>query len=439
VLFVKAFVPFVSNDQKSIGVNAVATQIVVPTLGEAISEATLVRWLLNEGDPVRRGDVIAELETAKANLDIECPANGVLLSILVQAGEIVTPGQVLALAGKVGEQGNGDQEHRRGVGEKGNRGEAIKSIAAVESVPGEQGSEGAEEQRGRVSPAARRMARELGIDLSKVTASKAGARITTEDVERYIQADGNKEHHDDMQTSPAEHPQAARTPGLPFRRIELSRIQKAVAERMVESARQVPQFSVSMDADASRLLEAKQELASQGIQASLTALLVQLTARALSRHPLLNARFDGDAVIAYETVHMAVAAATPAGLVTPVIHAAEKLSLPEIIEKLAELLPAARENRLSLDQVSQATFTLSNLGMHGVQQFVPLVNPPQSAILGVGAARPAALPTPNWGIRAAWLITLTISADHRVVDGEAAARFLASLREEIEGADVRHF
>jgi pyruvate dehydrogenase E2 component (dihydrolipoamide acetyltransferase) len=285
------------------------------------------------------------------------------------------------------------------------------------------------------------MARQLGIDHSKVTASKAGARITTEDVERYAQANrGDTGHRGDVQTSAADPYHAVGTPGLPFRKIELSRIQRAVAERMVESARQVPQFSVSMDADTSRLLEAKQSLASAGYSGQPHRPAGPANRCALVHHPLLNARFDGDAVMAYETVNMAVAAATPAGLVTPVIHAAEQLQPDRDPPKLAMLLPAARENRLSLEQVSGATFTLSNLGarrgnLHGVQQFVPLVNPPQSAILGVGAARLAALPTPYWGIRAAWLITLTVSADHRVVDGEAAARFLASLRDEIEGAN----
>jgi pyruvate dehydrogenase E2 component (dihydrolipoamide acetyltransferase) len=232
------------------------------------------------------------------------------------------------------------------------------------------------------------------------------------------------------------HARATAGPGeLPFQRIELSRIRKAVAERMLESARQIPQFSVSSDADVSRLLSARRELAAQGINASLTALLVQLTARVLLQHPLLNARFAGDAILAYETVNMAVAAATPAGLVAPVIRAAEVLPLPEIARQLSELVQAARENRLSLSQVSEATFTLSNLGMHGVQQFVPLVNPPQSAILGVGAARQAVQLTPSGGIQAVWLMTLTVSADHRVLDGESAARFLAALCKEIEQAD----
>ena len=389
-----------------------ATQIVVPTLGEAITEVTLVNWLINEGDPVRRGDEIASLETDKTNLPLECPTNGVLLSILVHAGENVSPGQVLALVGQPGDEVVVAAEP------------ALEQLVEAQrvSVLDETPESGApaEERGERVSPAARRMARQLGIELSKVPPSAPGARITTEDVERYAHANGSR---------------AAEPPGLPYRRIEQSRIQKAVAERMVVSAQQIPQFSISIDVDVSRLLEVKQELALQGLQASITTLLVQLTARVLDLHPLLNARFDGDAVLAYETVNMAVAAATPAGLVAPVIHSAEKLSLVEIARRLEMLTSAARENRLSLGQVSEATFTLSNLGMHGVKQFVPLVNPPQSAILGVGAARNVALPTPGWGIRSAWLMTLTVSADHRVLDGEAAALFMASLKEKIEKAD----
>jgi pyruvate dehydrogenase E2 component (dihydrolipoamide acetyltransferase) len=430
-------------------------QIIVPTLGEAVSEATLVDWSKNEGESVRRGDEIAELETEKANLSLECPANGILLSILVHPGDVVKPGQVLALVGEPGEGVSASPPWEQ-------PGELSPPSTPAQT---DEGGEAAYERAERVSPAARRLARKLGIDLFKVTPSKPGARITSEDVDRFaVQGSGS-----------------GGRPALPFHRVELSRIQKAVAARMMESASQIPQFSVSMDADATRLIEVKHELASQNIQASFSALLIYLTARALRDHPLLNARFERDSVLVYEAVNMAVAVATEGGLLAPVLHGVEKLSLPDIIQQLAELLPAARENRLSLEQVSGATFTLSNLGTHGVRQFVPLVYPPQSAILGVGAAHqvvsfagskaraadvrriggtatfarwestayddsaPANIdyfdrrtsPTQDQGIEVRWIMTLTVSADHRVLDGEAAALFLASLCKKIENSNFK--
>jgi pyruvate dehydrogenase E2 component (dihydrolipoamide acetyltransferase) len=212
----------------------------------------------------------------------------------------------------------------------------------------------------------------------------------------------------------------------------LNTIRRALAAQMSESARSIPQFSASCEADAGRLLASRQELQTHGMQASITVLLTQLTARALMEHPLLNARYDQDELIIYKTVNLAVAVAGEHGLTAPVIRHAEQRSLAELTAVLQELAAAARRGRLSLEQVSGATFTLSNLGMTGVSQFVPLVNPPQSAILGVGAIRPAILPTPQGGIEPAHLLTLTVSADHRVLDGAEAAAFLNTLKQSIE-------
>jgi pyruvate dehydrogenase E2 component (dihydrolipoamide acetyltransferase) len=418
-----------------------STRVLVPTLGEAISEAVLTAWLFSQGDPVRRGDEIAELETDKATLTLESPANGVLLSILVPQGTTVTPGQVLAWIGKPGEAvevepepsasesagslSRSAQSLLRGIvpNPEDNPGVDQPASQAPAQTWAETLPTGEKEPRisQRVSPAARRLARQLGVELAEVSPGRVGRRITSEDVESYVRSSSAT--------------QAAELDKLPFHRIQMSRIQKTAAARMTESAQQIPQFSVSLDADATRLLEVKGELAGQGLRASITAMLIQLAARVLKLHPLLNARFDGDGILAYETVNIGIATASPAGLVAPVIHRAETLSLAEIARQLTELAGAGRENRLSLDQVSGATFTLSNLGMYGVQQFIPLVNPPQAAILGVGAARLAAQPSGEGGFMTVWLLNLSVSADHRVLDGEAAAQFLASLRTEIEKAE----
>jgi pyruvate dehydrogenase E2 component (dihydrolipoamide acetyltransferase) len=388
-----------------------ATQVLVPVLGEAIGEARVAAWLRQPGDPVRRGDELAELETDKAVLMLECPADGVLIETLVAVGDMVTTGQLLAHVGKPGEQARAAAVTAASSAPPDRTDRSHRSDAASTSPAAEAGP-----TRQRISPAARRMARQHGVELAQLAPGKPGARITTQDVARLRES-------------------GASAPGtgvrLPHRRVALGDAQRTMAARMAQSARDIPQFSVSMEVDATRLLCVKQDLADGGAAASMTALLIQLAARALLKHPLLNARFDGDVVVVYETANMGVAVASPQGLVVPVIHGVQDLSLAEIAGQLENLAQVARTGRLTLAQVSDGTFTLTNLGMYGVSQFVPLVNPPQAAILGVGAAQPAVLPTAA-GTHHIQRMTLTVTADHRVVDGAAVALFLGDLRRAIE-------
>ena len=197
------------------------------------------------------------------------------------------------------------------------------------------------------------------------------ARITTRDVERLAAG--------------------AAAGSVPQRRVLLNEVQRVMAMRMAQSVREIPQFSVAIEADATRLLQVKQDLSPKEA-VSVTALLIYLAARVLHRHPMLNARFDGDGVVLFETVNMGVAVASPQGLVVPVLPGAEQLELVTVAHRLRDLVEAAQRGRLALAQISGGTFTLSNLGMYGISQFVPLVNPPQAAILGVGGIQPAVLP-----------------------------------------------
>jgi pyruvate dehydrogenase E2 component (dihydrolipoamide acetyltransferase) len=192
--------------------------------------------------------------------------------------------------------------------------------------------------------------------------------------------------------------------------------------------------------DAGQLLTRREQfrrkVEAEGDAVTLTALLAYLVVRALRQHPLLNARFDGDSIVVYDTFNVGVAVTTSQGLMVPVLHRLEEMSVTEIARRLIEVTIAAREGRLTPGDMADGTFTLSNLGMFGVNQFVPLVNPPQSAILGVGAARATAVPGLNETVRAAQRMNLTVSADHRVLDGETVAQFLKTLREKVEGCEV---
>ena len=231
-----------------------------------------------------------------------------------------------------------------------------------------------------------------------------------------------------MQTStisPAEPPR-------PAVRIPLSMTQKTSAKRMLESAREIPQFSVGIELNADKLFAIRTRLNAtiedKQRKVSLTALLIWLTARVLQKHPRLNARFDQDAVLLHDAVNVAVAIDTPAGLTVPVIHKAEMLSVYEIADTLKDLIARATLKRLSLKDFCDATFTVSNLGMFGVARFIPLVNPPQAAILGIGGPRIGMELNADNQIAHIRIIELTVTADHRITDGAEVARFLESLR-----------
>jgi len=425
-----------------------ATPILVPILGEAIGEARVVAWLKHPGDTVRRGDELAELETDKAILALECPAEGVLLDILVSEGTLVTTGQLLAHVGHLGEAMAPIATTSTAISDPAvtTLGTGVLPTSVGSSVHSEPTAFGAglpsasaetdttitavptESERRRISPAARRMARDLGIDLGNLTPSKPDARVTTQDVINLAaaQTSGNR---------------------LPQRRQLLSDVQRVMAHRMLRSVREIPQFSATIDADVTHLLWMQRELAGAGSGSmghtsdqggkavSLTALLIYLAARVLTQHPLLNARYDDDAVILYQTVNMGVAVTTPQGLVVPVLHGADQLSIRELAQRWGDLAQVARSGRLSLGQVSDGTFTLSNLGMYGVREFIPLVNPSQTAILGVGGVQPAIQPEIN-GTKHVQRMSLTVSADHRVVDGAAAAAFLHDLKLRVEQASI---
>ena len=381
-----------------------STQVLIPILGEAIVDAQLVTWFKEPGQIVQRGDELAELETDKATLTVECPANGVLLSVLTSPGARVFPGQVIAIVGQPGEE--------------------VPALSSTELTKPEHDlrsiSDPIENQIGerekRVSPAARKLAREAGIDLSMVTPTDPGARITSEDVQRYLDQI-NRENP--PMSLPAYH------------RLELTTIRRALANKMMESASQIPQFSVSIDVNADHLLAYKARLKELGQDISLTSIFICVIPQVIQRHPMINSRYDIGSILIFETVNIAVAVATPQGLVAPIIYTVENLDINEISNQLDHIIKSARENHLRLDQLTNATFTISNLGMYGVNQFIPLVNPPQAAILGIGGIRKTILATGQI-LDGASLMSLTVSADHRILDGVYVAQFLADLREVLE-------
>jgi len=382
-----------------------ATEVRLPHLGESIDSALIVEWHKRVGDPVKRGDELADLETDKATLPLEAPKNGVLLAIVAAAGDTVYIGDLLSVIGREDEAwsavADDEPEARRPAPEHEIAATAVRAHAASKPAY-------------KISPLARRKAKELGVDLASVTPAD-GVKISGADVE-------------------AQARRASPQPGQ--RRIELSRAKRLTGQRMMQSAREIPQFSLTIDADVGRLLAARARLKKRGTELSLTAIFIHQTALTLRGHPLLNARFEDDGVILSDSIHIGVAAAAEDGLRVPVIHDAHRLSLAQINSALADLKRRARANRLRPADSTGGTFTLSNLGMSGITQFTPLVNPPQSAILGIAAPRPVLLPGENGALKPTQLLALTTACDHRVVDGADAARFLRDLKAAFESFHI---
>ena len=385
-----------------------ATEVRLPHLGESIDSAVVVAWHKRVGEAVKRGDELADLETDKATLPLEAPKNGVLLAIVAAEGETVSIGDLLSVIGREGESWRPESTAP---------GEPAAVISTVNSnvnsnVP-KSVAEMASPAKLKISPVARRKAKELGLDLAAVKPAD-GIKISGADVEAHAR-----------QTARADNAAGKR-------RIELSRSKRLTGQRMLDSAQNVPQFALTIDADIRNLLKFRQRTKSAGNNVSLTALLIHAAARTLRHHPLLNASFEHDGITVFGAINIGVATAAADGLRVPVIHAADKLSLTALNSKLSELAEKGRANRLSPAEISGGTFTVSNLGMTGVSHFTPLVNPPQSAILGAAAPRALIIPGADGGTEVAQMMALTVACDHRVLDGVEAAAFLGALKNAVE-------
>src|SRR3954471_9100338 len=392
---------------------AVATVVLLPRLGQGMESGTIVRWLKSEGEPVQKGEPLFELDTDKVTQEVEAEAAGVLLKIAVAEGEVPV-GETVAFIGAEGED--------------------VPEVAAAEALnePDRQ-PEPAPQQRtteqpaattnGRVkaSPLARRLARERGIDLAAIHGTGPEGRIVAEDVER-AEAGGP--------APPA--PLAAPLPAGGVERVPLSNVRKTIARRLTE-AWQIPVFQLQASADMTRVnaLVARLRERDPDLRLTVTDVLTKVCAQALMRHREVNAEFTDDAILLHPTANVGLAVAAPQGLVVPVIRTAERLSLIEIAHVRADLVGRARENKLRAEDLEGGTFTISNLGMYAVERFTAVLNPPQAAIVAVGATEERVVPV-DGGTAVRPLVTLTGTFDHRAVDGAPAAAFLQTLKESLE-------
>jgi pyruvate dehydrogenase E2 component (dihydrolipoamide acetyltransferase) len=389
----------------------VAIPVSMPTFGMTEGQATIVRWLKGVGERVVADEVLFEAENEKATLEVPAPGEGVLLAILVEAGEEVALLETVAWIGQPGEEVPDGPRQDRGA------------TAPTVAGPAREGAPAAgDESWVRATPIARRLARQHGLDLHTITGTGPGGRVKQTDVEAAL--------------AWAREAGPAVAAGPPAERQPLTTVRRLTAERMAESFRTAPHFYLQVEVRAGRLVDLRESLLAPvevgtGIRFSYTDLLLLAVARVLPGHPLLNATWEEDGVCTFQEVNLCVAMAGPQGLVVPVIRQAHTLSLEQLVRERHRLAEAASQGQLLPADMQDGTFTLTNLGMFGIDQFIPILNPPQSAILAAGAI--AERPVGRDGrLVLEPTLHLTLSCDHRVVDGAEAAVFLQELRRLLE-------
>ena len=426
-----------------------AHAILMPRPGQMTEECTVIAWHKREGDPVHRGDVLFEIETDKSTMEVEAFDEGVVLRIVAPEGATVPVNAVCAWVGEAGEAVP-DDGPAAAVAAPGAASTpplaaapavALPATAPVGPAPAAVASPASRgEGRLRISPRAARAAAEAGIDPRGIAGSGPEGRITERDVLAAIEGGAGTgvpaAAPSTAPTAPAPTRAAAPAPATPPAEGEepprpLSRMRRVIAERLTLSATTIPTFTVTAGVDVTGLLALRRELKADGIDLSVTDYVLAAVAQALVEFPDVNARTDGVSVWPRRSVHLGLAVSLPAGLVVPVIRDADRLSVHGLHAEAARLAAAARDGRLGPDELTGSTFTVSNLGMFGVDEFSAIINPGESGILAVGSAQETPVAV-NGGLAVRSIMRLTLTADHRMVDGELGARFLNAIRRRLE-------
>jgi pyruvate dehydrogenase E2 component (dihydrolipoamide acetyltransferase) len=390
-----------------------ATVVTMPKLGLTMTEGSIEKWLKQEGDRVEKGEPLVEIITEKLNFQYEAPATGVLRKILYQEGETLPVSTPIAILAEEGEALQEDRPLQPAPAEK---------ISQTEPPPRETREPS---RRIFVSPIARRIAREKGVDLTALEGSGPGGRIVKQDVLLAVE----KTVRERTMPLPSR-------PAPSVKTIPLKGLRRVIAKRMTESFQNIPHFYLSLEIDMTACLALHEKMREEGekrtrVRLTLTDILVKIVASALRRHPVVNSRIEGDQILLIEDINIGVAIALEDGLIVPVLHQADQKSFTEIAVALRGLTQRAKEGKLSLEEVGGGTFTLSNMGMLGIDTFNAIINPPQCSILGVGRTvkKPVVLEN-NIQIRPmAWF---SLSSDHRIVDGATAALFLNDIKDYVE-------
>ncbi len=422
-------------------------EITMPQLSDTMTEGTVVKWLKKEGDKVKSGDIIAEIETDKANMEMESFDAGTLAVLAAKEGDKVKVGQAIAVLATGGEN---PKEVKSQYATPSTTPSALKPSATKASQPelasattttavapragnGESG-------RVRISPLARRLAEERGVDIEQSEGSGPGGRITQRDVLASVEGAAPPA----PVKAPAPSQKARGSPSVGFAPrvasgqrevVPLTKIRATIAQRLQQSKQQVPHFYTTVEIDVEEIAlmrpRLNKQLETEEVKLSLGDFVAKAVAQALLLHPQLNAHFINHEIIRFGDAHLGMAVALPEGLIVPVLRYINQMGLREIRERSEDLVDRARAGKLNQDEMTGATFTVSNLGMYGVREFSAIINPPEVAILAVSAAekRPVVR---DGQIVPRIVMAVTLSADHRAVDGATAAEFLRTLKKLLE-------
>jgi pyruvate dehydrogenase E2 component (dihydrolipoamide acetyltransferase) len=405
-----------------------ANEVKLPRLGQGMEAGTITKWLKSPGDTVEKGEPLFEIDTDKVTQEVESDYAGVLLKITLESGEAPV-GQTIAYIGKEGEEvadteepvddGAPQSAEKPAKAEKREPEREQGRAAAAEAAERVESTASAPSNGGRIkaSPLARRIARERGIDLASLSGTGPDGRIVAEDVER-------------GEVAKPSAPSAVPTGEIES--VPLTNIRKTIARRLT-AAWQAPVFQLTVSADMTRANElvARSRELNPDVRVTVTDLLAKVCAQALMRHRDVNVQYTEDALLKFPTANVGIAVAAPNGLIVPVIRSVERLSLAEVGASRTEIVGRARESKLTAQDLEDGTFTISNLGMFGIEQFVAVINPPQAAILAVGAT----LDTPvarDGAVEVRPMMTMTLTVDHRAVDGAAGADFLRTVKQFLE-------
>jgi len=453
-------------------------------LSPTMEEGQLVRWLKKEGDQVKDGDVLAEIETDKATMELVARGSGVLRRIMLDEGDTAPIGQVIGIIaaadediGDIGpgpgarageEAGEGTAADRTAEAPAGGKavesdaGRAAQAVAAGQSetqkgraaetgakprdaagaggghagvAAATNGDAGGPDGDGRIkaSPLARKLASEAGLELGAVAGSGPGGRITKKDIEAAL--DEGAAPAAAAAPSGVRAPAAVRRDGAEYEDMPVSQMRKTIAKRLVQSLGPIPTFYLTVEVDMTRITEARErvnaQLADQGVKASVNDFLVKAIAAALVRHPEVNAQWHESHIRRFNRAHIGVAVAVEDGLITPVIRDADAKGIAQIATEVKELAGRAREKKLKPEEYTGATFSISNLGMFGIDEFTAIINPPEAGIIAVGRAEEKVV-VEDGELVVRSRMRMTMSCDHRVIDGATGARFLQTLRDMIE-------
>ncbi|MEQ9280807.1 MAG: pyruvate dehydrogenase complex dihydrolipoamide acetyltransferase, partial [Balneola sp.] len=414
-----------------------AIKIEMPKLSDTMEEGVIAKWNVKEGDKISAGDIIAEVETDKATMDVEAFDDGTLLKIIPQEGDAVPLGGLIAVIGEEGEDisdildgagGGGSSESSKSEDsdkKEEKESEEKEEDKSEEKTESKESSSESDNGRVKASPLAKKMAEDKGIDLTSVQGSGPDGRVVKKDIEEYKGGSGL--------SKPSSSSTASKSfESLESKEVKVSQMRKVIARRLSESKFTNPHFYETIDIDMKAAMAARSSMnEANDVKISFNDIVVKACAIALTRHQAINSSWHDDVIKEHGDVHVAVAVAIDEGLMTPVITHADKKGLSEISSQTRELAGLARDRKLQPEQMEGSTFTISNLGMFGIEEFTAIINPPNACILAVGAIRDVPV-VENGAVVPGKRMKITLSSDHRIVDGAKAAQFLNTVKNLLE-------